>query len=47
MAIVVIVLTPIITILIGVPWWALAAQIAVLAVAATFILTRPEPPLAR
>ncbi len=45
-AIVVIVLTPIIAILIGVPWWALAGQIIVLAIAATFIMTRPEPPLA-
>jgi uncharacterized membrane protein YbaN (DUF454 family) len=43
-AIVVIVLTAVISILIGVPWWALASQIVVLAVAATFILTRPDPP---
>lgn len=42
--IVVIILTPIITILIGVPWWALTAQILVLATAATFLLTRPDPP---
>ncbi len=43
-AIIVILLTPVITLLIGVPWWALAAQILVLAIAATFILTRPNPP---
>lgn len=43
-SIIVIVLTPIITVLIGVPMWALAAQIAVLACSATFILTRPNPP---
>jgi uncharacterized membrane protein YbaN (DUF454 family) len=43
-AIIVILLTPIMAILIGVPWWALAAQILILAVAATFILTRPDPP---
>jgi len=27
---------------IGVPWWALASQIVVLAIVSTFILTRPE-----
>ena len=43
-SIVVIVLTPVITFLIGVPWWALAAQVAVLSCSATFILTRPLPP---
>lgn len=43
-AIVVIVLTPIIAVLLGAPWWALAAQIIVLAIAATFVLTRPDPP---
>lgn len=41
-AIVVIMLTPIATVLIGVPWWALAGQLLVLALAATFILTRPD-----
>ncbi len=39
-----ILLTPIVTLLIGVPWWALAAQIVVLAGAAAFIVTRPTPP---
>ena len=27
---------------IGVPWWALASQVVVLAIVSTFILTRPE-----
>lgn len=36
-------ITPVITILIGAPIWALLAQIAVLAGAATFVLTRPSP----
>jgi uncharacterized membrane protein YbaN (DUF454 family) len=40
----VILLTPIIAILVGAPWWALAAQIVVLFFAASFILTRPNPP---
>ena len=40
----VIVATPIITWLIGAPWWAIGAQVAVLACSATFILTRPLPP---
>lgn len=35
--------TPVITLLIGAPLWALLAQIAVLACAAAFVLTRPEP----
>lgn len=43
-AMAVILLTPAITVIIGVPWWALASQIAVLAIAATFVLTRPDPP---
>ena len=43
-AIVVILLTPLIAIAIGVPWWALAAQLIVLGIASTFILTRPDPP---
>ncbi len=43
-AIIVILLTPIITVIIGVPWWALASQLVVLGVAATFVLTRPDPP---
>lgn len=37
------VITPVITILFGAPLWALLAQIAVLAGAATFVLTRPDP----
>ncbi len=44
-SLIVIVLTPIITLMIGVPWWALAAQLVVLGLSATFILTRPNPPL--
>jgi uncharacterized membrane protein YbaN (DUF454 family) len=40
----VILLTPVATILIGVPWWALASQLLVLTAAATFVLTRPSPP---
>lgn len=43
-AIAIIALTPIISILVAVPWWGLVAQIAVLGVVATFILTRPDPP---
>ncbi len=43
-AIVVILLTPVITVMIGVPWWALASQLVVLAIAASFVLTRPDPP---
>lgn len=43
-AIIVILLTPVMAVAIGVPWWALAAQILVLGAAATFILTRPNPP---
>lgn len=43
-SIIVIVATPIITWIIGAPWWAIAAQVAVLACSATFILTRPLPP---
>lgn len=43
-AIAVIVLTPIATLLLGAPGWLIAAQIVVLGCAATFILTRPEPP---
>jgi len=43
-AIIVILLTPLMTVFIGVPWWALASQILILAAAATFVLTRPEPP---
>jgi uncharacterized membrane protein YbaN (DUF454 family) len=46
-AMVVIMLTPLITIAVGVPWWALAAQLLVLGVASTFILTRPDPPTQR
>lgn len=36
-------ITPVVTLLIGAPLWALLAQIAVLAGAATFVLTRPDP----
>lgn len=43
-AIIVILLTPVMAVLIGVPWWALASQIIILAAAATFVLTRPNPP---
>jgi hypothetical protein len=43
-AMIIILMTPLMTLLIGVPWWALAAQLVVLAAAATFILTRPDPP---
>jgi uncharacterized membrane protein YbaN (DUF454 family) len=46
-AIVVIVLTLGLSLLIGVRWWALASQAVVLAIAATFILTRPDPPTSR
>ena len=44
LAVIAILLTPIVTYLIGVPWWALAAQLLVLAIAATFVVTRPDPP---
>ncbi len=43
-AMVVILLTPIITLVIGVPWWALASQLLILGIAAAFVLTRPDPP---
>jgi uncharacterized membrane protein YbaN (DUF454 family) len=43
-AMIVIVLTLCTTLVIGVPWWALVSQVIVLAIAATFILTRPDPP---
>jgi uncharacterized protein len=46
-AIIVILLTPVITVMIGIPWWALASQLLVLGCAATFILTRPDPPRKR
>ena len=41
-SIVVIALTVLVSVLLDVPHWALAAQIVVLAMVATFILTRPE-----
>jgi uncharacterized membrane protein YbaN (DUF454 family) len=41
-AMIVILLTLGITLVIGVPWWALALQVVVLATATAFILTRPE-----
>lgn len=44
-AMVVIVLTPILTFFAGAPLWAIGSQVAVLACSATFILTRPDPPL--
>lgn len=43
-AIIIILLTPIATVVIGVPWWSLASQLLILGVAATFVLTRPDPP---
>lgn len=43
-AIIVIVVTPVITWLFGVPLWIIACQIVVLSAAAIFILTRPLPP---
>jgi uncharacterized membrane protein YbaN (DUF454 family) len=43
-AMIIILMTPLMTVLIGVPWWALATQLVVLAAAATFVLTRPDPP---
>ena len=43
-AIGVILLTPMITLMVGAPWWALAAQLLILGAAATFVLTRPDPP---
>jgi len=44
-AVMVILLTLGITLAIGVPWWALGSQVVVLAIATTFILTRPDPPV--
>ena len=41
-AMIVILMTLGISVAIGVPWWALASQIVVLAIVSTFILTRPE-----
>ena len=43
-AIIVILITPVITWLFGVPLWLIAGQLAVLSAAAIFILTRPSPP---
>lgn len=43
-AIIVILITPVITWLFGVPLWLIAGQLAVLSAAAIFILTRPLPP---
>jgi uncharacterized membrane protein YbaN (DUF454 family) len=43
-AIIVILITPVITWLFGVPLWLIACQLAVLSAAAIFILTRPLPP---
>ncbi len=44
-ALIVIMLTPVITWMIGAPGWALACQAIVLIGAAGFILTRPAPPV--
>ena len=41
-AMIVILMTLGISVALGVPWWALASQIVVLAIVSTFILTRPE-----
>jgi uncharacterized membrane protein YbaN (DUF454 family) len=46
-ALAVIILTLVISIALKVPWWALASQSVVLAIAATFVLTRPDPPSSR
>ena len=46
-AIIVIMVTPIITWRIGAPGWALACQVVVLMGAAAFILTRPDPPVSK
>ena len=43
-AIIVILITPVITWLFGAPLWLIAGQLAVLSAAAIFILTRPWPP---
>lgn len=42
-ALIVILLTPAITWIIGVPTWALAVQVAILSLVAIFIVTRPLP----
>ncbi|MCB1648639.1 MAG: YbaN family protein [Pseudomonadales bacterium] len=41
-AVFVMVLTPVVTMLIGAPVWALGAQLLVLSIAALFVMTRPE-----
>jgi hypothetical protein len=41
-AMIVILLTLGITLALGVPWWALASQVVILAIVTAFILTRPE-----
>jgi uncharacterized membrane protein YbaN (DUF454 family) len=43
-ALIVILLTPTVTLLVGIPWWALVSQLLVLGAAAAFVLTRPDPP---
>ena len=43
-AIIVIVVTPVITWLVGAPLWIIACQVVVLGTVAVFILTRPLPP---
>jgi uncharacterized membrane protein YbaN (DUF454 family) len=43
MAVSVMAVTPFITLAIGAPLWALAAQVVVLVMVAAFLLTRPEP----
>ncbi len=46
MSLVVMAATPVVTFLIGTPWWIIAVQILVLSAVAFFIMTRPLPPKA-
>ena len=43
-AIIVMLMTPVITWLFGVPLWVIVCQIAILGAAAVFVLSRPTPP---
>lgn len=43
-AVVILIATPIISWFMGAPMWALATQVVILSMSATFILTRPLPP---
>lgn len=43
MAVIVIVATPVITWLLGAPFWVITCQVVVLSASAAFILTRPSP----